>query len=101
MLVWDSDFQYCKCLPDENEAVVLRTLLEAFINRPWCLHKPCDGSAMLAPKINNPRWADYRQQQAYAVIRVIRTSDGEIRRMEMSERLSETHPPCRLSRKAK
>ena len=28
-------------------------------------------------QIKNPRWADYWQQQAYAVMLVIRTSDGE------------------------
>ena len=36
------------------------------------------------PKIKNPRWADYWQQQAYAVMLVIRTSDGEIRWMDVS-----------------
>ena len=35
-------------------------------------------------KIKNPRWADYWQQQAYAVMLVIRTSDGEIRWMDVS-----------------
>ncbi len=35
-------------------------------------------------QIKNPRWADYWQQQAYAVRRVIRTSDGEIRWMDVS-----------------
>jgi hypothetical protein len=27
--------------------VVLRTLLETFISRAWCLRQPCDGTAML------------------------------------------------------
>ena len=35
-------------------------------------------------QIKNPRWADYWQQQAYAVMRVIRKSDGEIRWMDVS-----------------
>jgi hypothetical protein len=35
-------------------------------------------------EIKNPRWADYWQQQAYAVMLVIRTSDGEIRWMDVS-----------------
>jgi hypothetical protein len=35
-------------------------------------------------QIKNPRWADYWQQQAYAVMLVIRTSDGEIRWMDVS-----------------
>jgi hypothetical protein len=66
----------------EDDAVVLRTLPEIFISRAWCLRQACDGSAMLAlPRIKNPRWADYWQQQAYAVMLVSRTSDGEIRWM--------------------
>ena len=36
-------------------------------------------------QIKNPRWADYwQQQQAYVVMLVIRTSDGEIRWMDVS-----------------
>jgi small GTP-binding protein len=35
-------------------------------------------------QIKNPHWADYWQQQAYAVMLVIRTSDGEIRWMDVS-----------------
>ena len=35
-------------------------------------------------QIKNPRWADYWQQQAYPVMLVIRTSDGEIRWMDVS-----------------
>ena len=31
----------------KDEAVVLRTLLETFISRTWCLRQPCDGSALL------------------------------------------------------
>jgi hypothetical protein len=38
------------------------------------------------PQINNPRSADH-WQQAYAVMLVIRTSDGEIRRMNASGNL--------------
>ena len=34
--------------------------------------------------IKNPRWADYWQQQAYPVMRVVRTSDGVIRWMDVS-----------------
>jgi len=37
--------------------------------------------------ITNPRWAEYWQQQAYPMMLVIRTSDGEIRWMEVSEYL--------------
>jgi hypothetical protein len=35
-------------------------------------------------QIKNPRWADYWQQQAYPVMLVIRTSDGEIRWMDVA-----------------
>ncbi|MGD0538215.1 MAG: hypothetical protein ABSC03_11285 [Verrucomicrobiota bacterium] len=35
-------------------------------------------------QIKNPCWADYWQQQAYAVMLVIRTSDGEIRWRDVS-----------------
>ena len=35
-------------------------------------------------QIKNPRWADYWQQQAYAVMLVIRTSDGEIRWIDVT-----------------
>src|SRR5262249_43679223 len=38
-------------------------------------------------QIKNPRWADYWQQHAYAVMLVIRTSDGEIRWMDVSSYL--------------
>jgi hypothetical protein len=35
-------------------------------------------------QIKNPRWADHWQQQAYAVMLVIRTSEGKIRWMDVS-----------------
>ena len=35
-------------------------------------------------RIKNPRWADYWQQQAYAVMAAIRTSDGEISWIDLS-----------------
>ena len=34
-------------------------------------------------QIKNPRWADYWQQQAYPMILVIRTADGEIRWLDV------------------
>ncbi len=85
LMVGDLHHQDLKRLPREDEAVVLRTLLESLISRARCLRQPCDGSAMLTfPQIKNPSWADYWQQQAYAVMLVIRTSDGEIRWMDAS-----------------
>jgi len=47
LLAGDLDYQDFKRLPREDEAVVLRTLLETFISRAWCLRQPCDSSAML------------------------------------------------------
>jgi hypothetical protein len=40
-------------------------------------------------QIKNPRWADYWQQQAYTVMLVIRTSDGEIRWMDVTAYLKQ------------
>jgi hypothetical protein len=37
--------------------------------------------------IKNEDWAEYWRQQAYPVLLVIRTSDGEIRWMDVSEYL--------------
>ncbi|MDB6122972.1 MAG: WD-repeat protein [Pedosphaera sp.] len=47
MLAGDLDYQDFQRLPREDEAVVLRTLLETFISRAWCLRQPCDGTSML------------------------------------------------------
>jgi hypothetical protein len=47
LLAGDLDYQDFKRLPRDDEAVVLRTLLDTFISRAWCLRQPCDGSAML------------------------------------------------------
>jgi hypothetical protein len=44
LLAGDLDYQDFKRLPYEDEAAVLRTLLETFINRAWCLRRACDGS---------------------------------------------------------
>jgi hypothetical protein len=43
-------------------------------------------------EIKNPRWADYWQQQAYAVMLVIRTSDGQIRWKDVSAYLKRESP---------
>ena len=47
LLAGDLDYQDFKRLPHEDEAVVLRTLLETFVSRAWCLRQPSDGSALL------------------------------------------------------
>jgi hypothetical protein len=41
-----------------------------------------DGAEVI--QIKNPRWANYWQQQAYPMMLVIRTVDGEIRWMDVS-----------------
>jgi hypothetical protein len=41
-----------------------------------------DGAEVV--QIKNPRWADYWQQQACAVMLIIRSSEGEIRWMDVS-----------------
>ena len=53
LLAGDLDYQDFKRLPREDEAVVLRTLLETFISRAWCLRQPCDGSAILSRPITS------------------------------------------------
>lgn len=45
---YNNYFQNFKRLPREDEAVVLRMLLETFISRAWCLRQPYDATAMLA-----------------------------------------------------
>jgi len=47
LLAGELDYQDFRCLPREDEVVVLRTLLETFVSRAWCLRQPCDGTAML------------------------------------------------------
>ena len=47
LLAGDLDYQDFARLPREDEASVLRTLLETFVSRAWCLRQPCDGTAML------------------------------------------------------
>jgi small GTP-binding protein len=46
-LAGNLDYQDFKRLPCEDEEVVLRTLLETFISRAWCLRQPFEGTAML------------------------------------------------------
>ncbi|HXH93184.1 MAG TPA: TIR domain-containing protein [Thermoanaerobaculia bacterium] len=47
LLAANLDYQDFERLPREDEAVVLRALLETFISRAWCLREPFDGTAML------------------------------------------------------
>ena len=49
---------------------------------PTSKKRRSDGAEVF--QIKKPRWADYWQQQAYTVMLVIRTSDGEIRWMDVT-----------------
>lgn len=46
-------------------------------------------------QIKNERWAEYWRDQAYPVLLVIRTSDGEIRWMDVSEYLKRAQQPVK------
>jgi hypothetical protein len=54
------DCQDFKRLPHEDRAVLLRTLLEYFISRAWCLRLPCDGTASLTFPSYFPREREER-----------------------------------------
>ncbi len=47
LLAGDLDYQDFERLPREDEAVVLRALLEMLVGRAWCLRQHVDGSALL------------------------------------------------------
>ncbi len=47
MLDGKLDYQDFERLSSDDEAVVLRTLLDTFVSRAWCLRQPCDGTALL------------------------------------------------------
>jgi len=47
LLAGDLDYQDFKRLAREDEAVVLRTLLDTFVSRAWCLRQPWNSTALL------------------------------------------------------
>jgi hypothetical protein len=47
LLAGNLDYQDLIRLPSDDEAVVLRTLLETFIRRAWCLRQPTDDGVLL------------------------------------------------------
>ena len=47
LLAGDLDYQDFTRLPAEDEAVVLRALLETFVSRAWCLRQPHGSTAIL------------------------------------------------------
>src|SRR6185295_14889966 len=67
---------------DKGRATGKRLYLQLKSGDSYLTHRQRDGAEVF--QIKNPRWADYWQQQAYPVMLVIRTSDGEIRWMDVS-----------------
>lgn len=67
---------------DKGRATAKRLYLQLKSGDSYLTHRQRDGAEIF--RIKNPRWADYWQQHAYPVMLVIRTSDGEIRWMDVS-----------------
>jgi len=67
---------------DQGRASGRRLYVQLKSGDSYLKQRERDGAEVF--QIKNPRWADYWQQQAYAVMLVIRTSDGEIRWMDVS-----------------
>jgi len=47
LLAGELDYQDFKRLPRQDEAIVLRALLELLVSRAWCLRQPCDDNTLL------------------------------------------------------
>jgi hypothetical protein len=62
---------------DQGRASGKRLYVQLKSGDSYLKKRRSDGAEVF--QIKNPRWADYWQQQAYAVMLVIRASDGEIR----------------------
>jgi Domain of unknown function (DUF4365) len=67
---------------DKGRATGKRLYLQLKSGDSYLTHRQRDDAEVF--QIKNPRWVDYWQQQAYTVMLVIRTSDGEIRWMDVS-----------------
>ena len=67
---------------DQGRASGKRLYVQLKSGDSYLKKRRSDGAEVF--QIKNPRWADYWQQQAYAVMLVIRTADGEIRWMDVS-----------------
>jgi hypothetical protein len=67
---------------DQGRASGKRLYVQLKSGDSYFKKRQSDGAAVF--QIKNLRWADYWQQQAYAVMLVIRASDGEIRWMDVS-----------------
>lgn len=67
---------------DQGHASGKRLYVQLKSGDSYLQKRRSDGAEVF--QIKNPRWADYWQQQAYAVMLVIRTSDREIRWVDVS-----------------
>ena len=70
---------------DKGRATGKRLYLQLKSGDSYLTERQRDGAEVF--RITNARWSDYWQQQAYPVMLVIRTSEGEIRWMDVSEYL--------------
>ncbi|HEX7501486.1 MAG TPA: DUF4365 domain-containing protein, partial [Polyangia bacterium] len=71
---------------DQGRASGKRVYLQLKSGDSYLSERKRDGAEVF--QIKNPRWASYWQEQAYPVMLVIRTSDGVIRWMDVSDYLS-------------
>jgi hypothetical protein len=78
---------------DEGRATGKRVYLQLKSGDSYLTHRQRDDAEVF--QISNPRWATYWQQQAYPVMLVIRTSNGEIRWMDVSDYLRRESRPDR------
>jgi small GTP-binding protein len=72
---------------DAGQASGKRLYLQLKSGDSYLYRRKSDGAEIF--QIKNQRWAAYWQEHAYPVILVIRTSDGEIRWMNVTEYLKE------------
>ena len=70
---------------DQERATGKRLYLQLKSGDSYLTTRKRDGAEVF--QIKNERWADYWRQQAYPVMLVIRTSDGDIRWMDVSDYL--------------
>ena len=78
---------------DQGRATGKRLYLQLKSGDSYLTTRKRDGAEVF--QIKNERWATYWQQQAYPVLLVIRTSDGEIRWMDVSAYLRNAPQPVK------
>lgn len=78
---------------DQGQATGKRLYLQLKSGDSYLTARKRDGAAVF--QIKNERWATYWQQQAYPVLLVIRTSDGEIRWMDVRAYLRKAAQPVK------